>query len=563
MMPLRKIGRTYRHFKRYRQILKVLVKYGFGDVMERLRLNRYVEVGKKIIRLNKKRDTDIKRFSRVERIRMALEELGPTFIKLGQFLSVRPDLVPLELTKELKKLQDSVPALPFAEVKKGVEEEFKTSLETNFSFFDTKPFAAASIAQVHLAKLLDRREVAVKIRRPGIKEIINTDLEIMLHLANIIEKHYPESEFYDPVGIVRELSRSIKKELDFTYESRNIKKFAQNFKDDKIIYVPMVIEKLSTEKVLTLEYVKGIKVSDYDKLESAGLNRKIIARNGATLILKQIFDYGFFHGDPHPGNILILENNVICFLDFGIMGRLSEEMKNNFANMIMGIIQKDTNIIITTIEIICNGDIQDREELREEIDEFIDYYYGISLGEINFGKLLNELIEAVIRHKLKIPSNFFLMEKALITVEGLGKGLDPDFNMVSLLRPFTQKLISKKLSLLQMVEDTLKLIPELSQLLKEMPTETREILQKLKTGKLKVEFEHKGLKPMLSTGDKISNRLSFSIVIAALIIGSSLIVNSKMGPLLWGFPAVGIIGFLAAGVFGLYLIIAILRSGRL
>jgi len=386
----------------------------------------------------------------------------------------------------------------------------------------------------------------------------------MFHLANLMEKYYPESKIYNPVKIVKEFSRTIKKELDFTYEANNIKKFAYNFANDATVYVPKVVDDLCTEKVLTMEYIKGIKVSNYQELKSAGLNRKIIARNGATSILKQVFDYGFFHGDPHPGNIYVLKNNVICFLDFGMMGRLDKQTRENLADLLIAIIRKDTDAIVKTFVSISGEDgYSSNRELREDIEEFIDHYYGLSLKQIKFSKIFTELMEIIIQHKLKLPVSLSLLEKALVTIEGLGRDLDPDFNMVSLARPFAEKLIMKRMSLLRLVEDTLKSSRELYQLLKEIPAETREVLQKIKKGQLRIEFEHKGLNPVMSNIYKTSNKIALSIIVAALIIGSSLIVLSKTKPFLWGFPAIGVIGFLVAGVFGLYIIISILRSEKL
>jgi len=557
---MEKVSKVYRHLERYRQILRVLVKYGLSEMVSRAHLIRYL--GKKGVYAGEKKR--IEELGRVERVRIALEELGPTFIKLGQILSLRPDLVSLELAMELRKLQDNVPAFSFAEAKREVEEELKAPLGRNFSFFDTKPLAAGSIAQTHLAKLLNGEEVIVKVRRPRIKQIIETDLEIMFHLANLMEKYRSESKLYNPVKIVKEFSKIIRKELDFTYEANNIKKFAYNFINDATVYTPRVVDDLCEERVLTMERIKGIKISNYKELETAGLDRKIIARNGANSILKQVFDYGFFHGDPHPGNIYVLRNNVICFLDFGMMGRLDKQTRENLADLFIAIIRKDANAVIKAFTSMSdeNGYLSNKE-LKEDIEEFIDRYYGLSLRQIKFSKVFTELVNITIEHKLKIPASLCLLEKALVTVDGLGRDLDPDFNMVSLARPFAEKLIMRRMSPFLLAGDILKSSRELYQLLKEIPAETREVLQKIKNGKLKIEFEHKGLNPMLSSSYKISNKISLSIIVSALIIGSSLIVLSKTKPFLWGFPAIGVIGFLVAGVFGLYIIISILRSGKL
>ena len=305
MLSIRKIGvigRTYRHLNRYRQILTVLFKYGFGDLLEMLKIDQYIEVGLQMI--SSKRATRVEPLNRPQRLRMAFEELGPTYIKLGQILSTRPDLVPMEYIEELSKLQDKIPAFPFEQVRKAVSAEFGMPPEDLFDSLEEEPFASASIGQVHRAVLKDGEAVAVKFQRPGIQKIIEVDLEIMLHLATLAERHIEELSFHRPVKIVEEFARTLEKEIDYQNEATNMERIARHFLDDPHVYIPKVFRETTTTRVLTTEFIEGIKISDIDSLEAAGLDRTILTARGADLVLKQIFVHGFFHADPHPGNIL-------------------------------------------------------------------------------------------------------------------------------------------------------------------------------------------------------------------------------------------------------------------
>ena len=340
-MQVSKLTRTYHNIKRYRQILTILLRYGFDDVLGRLKIDYYIQLGKKIIPKFKAQEIENK--TTAERLRLALEELGPTFIKLGQMLSVRPDLIPENFIRELQKLQDEVPAFSVEQAKAEVESQLGKPVEQLFSSFDDVPLAAASIAQVHRAEKKDGEQVAVKIQRPNIQSVIESDLNILFDLAELMEMHIPESELYNPVGIIQEFAKTIRRELDFIREGRNIDRFRRNFKDDETVYVAQVYWELTTERVLTMEFIDGIKISELDKLEAAGLDKKIIAFNGGQAILKQVFDHGFFHADPHPGNIFVLPNNVIAPLDFGMMGSLDEELMEIAGNLLTAIFRKDVN----------------------------------------------------------------------------------------------------------------------------------------------------------------------------------------------------------------------------
>ena len=566
MLSIRKIGiigRAYRHLNRYRHILTVLFKYGFGDLVDILKIEQYLEIGLQMI--SRKRREQVEKLSRAERVRMVMEELGPTFVKLGQILSTRPDLISVEFIQELSKLQDNVPSFPYSEARQIIKFELGRPVEDIFQHFEDTPLAAASIGQVHKAQLKDGEEVVVKVQRPGIRKTIEVDLEIMLHLASLMERHLEELQVHRPVRIVQEFARTLGKEIDYTIEASHIERFARQSVDDPTVYVPKVFRDTTTERVLTMEYIDGIKASEIDSIEREGLDRKIITARGADLILRQIFDYGFFHADPHPGNIFVLPDNVICYIDFGMMGSIDRQAREEFADFVYTVvIQHDESMATQMLLKLTEYDEKpDVRVLERDLTDFIGQYFYVPLKDLQMEKLLQQILKMISRHRLQIPQNLFLMMKALATVEGIGLLLDPDFEMIKQTIPFIRRVKMARYHPKRMADDIVRSGVEFVQLMQEIPGETREILEQMKQGKIKMEFEHRGLEPMLSTHDQISNRIAFAIVIAALIIGSALIVLSKTPPFLFGISFIGIIGFLAAAVMGLWLLIAILKKGKL
>ncbi len=565
MLSIRKIGvigRTYRHLNRYRQILAVLFKYGFGDLVDVLKIEQYLEIGLQMI--SRKRREQVDRLTRSERVRMALEELGPTFVKLGQMLSTRPDLIAVEFIEELSKLQDRVPPFSYTEVSQIIESELGGLPENIFEHFEESPLAAASIGQVHRARLKDGEEVVVKVQRPGIRKIIEVDLEIMLHLASLMERHLEEFQLNRPARIVEEFARTLEKEIDYTIEASHIERFSRQFIDDATVYVPKVFRETTTERVLTMEYIEGVKASEIERIEKEGLDRKVITARGADLILKQVFDHGFFHADPHPGNIFVLPGNVICYLDFGMMGSIDRQSREDFADLVHSVVRRDESGAMQALLMLTQYDEEpDTRLLSRDLADFMGQHLYRPLKDLQMEKLLQQLMELISRHRLQAPPDLFLMLKALATVEGVGLSLDPEFHMINQAAPFVKRVKMEQSHPKRVASDILKSGVDLVRLMQEIPGDLRELLRQMKRGKVKMEFEHRGLEPMQKTYDQISNRIAFSIVIAALIVGSALIVLSKTPPFLFGIPVIGIIGFVAAAVMGMWLLIAILRKGRL
>jgi ubiquinone biosynthesis protein len=565
MLSIRKIGvvgRTYRNLNRYRQILTILIKFGFGDLIELLKIDQYIEIGLQLFSKNRRHPNE--KLSRAERVRMAFEELGPTYVKLGQVLSTRPDLIPVEFTKELSKLQDKVPPFSFGAVKTTIEEEFGKPLEELFTFIDKTPFASASIGQVHRAQLEDEEMVAVKVQRPGIKKQIEIDLEIMLHMATLVERNIKEMASYRPVKIVEEFARTLEREIDYTIEAGSIERFARHFLADPNVYIPKVYREMSTERVLTMELVDGIKVSEIDKLETAGLDLKMITDRGADFYLKQVFDLGFFHADPHPGNIFILPENIVCLIDFGMTGSVNLETRENFVDLIDGIIHRqEANVTQVLLKLTQWEEEPSIRQLERDVADFMGQHLYKPLKEIEVGKLLNHLLELASRHFLIIAPDIFLMMKTLTMMEGVAMTLDPDFDMIAKAKPFIKRIKLARFHPGRIADDMLQLGSQLMQFGRQFPRDILEITRLMRQQKLALKMEHKGFETMLATHDRISNRISFSIIIAALIIGSALIVISEIPPLFYGISLIGIILFSTAAIMGIWLLIAILRKGRL
>ena len=565
MFSIRKIGilsRTYRHLNRYRQILGILFKYGFGDIIELLKIEQYIEIGLQMI--SKKRRARLEKLSRAQRARLVLEELGPTYIKLGQMLSTRPDLIPKEFIDELAKLQDEVPPFPFSEAEVIFQKELGQMPQDIFASIDETPFASASIAQVHKACLANGEDIAVKIQRPGIRKTIEVDLEIMLHLATLMERHVEELSLHRPVKIVEEFARSIAKEVDFRTEAANIERFASHFLDDSNIYIPKVFRQVSTSRILSLEFISGVKISSIEDLEASGLDRRLIVTRGANLLLKQIFEHGFFHADPHPGNIFVLPKNVICLLDFGMMGTVDLRTREEFVELLDGIVHRDQpKTTHALLQITTWQEEPDLRALDREVADFLGRHLYRSLAEIELGELLHSFFNLVARHRLQIPPEIFMMMRALSILEGVGRRLDPDFDIIAQAKPFLERVKLARIRPERVKRDLMRFSSDIMSFVQQFPRDLLELGRLLRKKQLAVNLEHQGLDVVISVLHQIINRLSFAVIIAALIIGSAIIVNSEIPPLVFGISLIGILVFISAAVMGFWLLVAIIKKGKL
>jgi ubiquinone biosynthesis protein len=553
----------YADLKRIRKIIRVFAKYGYGSLLSRVNhngnifnrmLGRMRLVGKPV----QPRPTEVS-------IRLVLEELGPTFIKLGQMLSVRPDLIPFSYCDELSKLQDSAAPVDYDQIVTQLESELGHSPDELFREFNHKPIASASLSQVHEAYLHSGERVAVKIQRLNIISTIETDLHLCYMLAKTIARHVERYRILDPVGIVDEFSRSIHRELDFMIEASNINRFNDNFKDVEFIMVPKVFSKYTTSKILTMDFIDGIKVSDIARIDEAQLDKQLLARNGAIAELKMIFEDGFFHADPHPGNIFVLPGNKTLFLDFGMMGRLDDTSRQNLADLLFSFVARNPQRVTRALLKILGADFSkvDLQRLEMDIMDFVDRYYSIPLSKMRIGNMLRESIDIARNNHLKVPANHALLVKSLVMIEYVGNLLDPDLDFVEISRPFIENLISRRYSIPRMAAELKDTLEDLSGLLTSFPGDLHEILDKIKTGKLSFDLEHHGLHEFETEMDRSSNRIAFSVIVASIIVASSLIVQTGMHPKILGLPALGLIGFVLAGLLGLSLAIAIMRRGRL
>ncbi len=444
-MFLGDITQKIQNIDRLRHILQVLAKYGFGYIIDRLKIDQNI-VSKGLIRFGPVKKLDIFGMPVPVRARKVLEELGPTFIKLGQILSTRPDVIPLELCKEFEKLQDDVPSFEYKKVEEVIRNELKNPVDTIFNNFSRTPVAAASLSQVHFAELKTGEKGVVKIQRPDIRKVITTDLKILDGLAKSIEKHIEEGKIYNPVGIVNEFKETILKEIDFNAEATHIVRFQLNFKDSNTVYVPKIFHDLSTGRVLTIERIEGTKITDIESIEKSGLDRKQISVNVADAVLKQIFVDGFFHADPHPGNIFVIEDNKIVFLDYGMIGRIDEATKDQLANILTAIIERDVPEISDAFMAMGIIDEVDIRKLNIGFAELMDSYHGVPLNELRIGPLLVGIVKLVSQYKMKIPPDLFLLAKTMLTIESVSRSLNPEFNMTVQAKPFVENLLKSRYS---------------------------------------------------------------------------------------------------------------------
>ncbi|NKQ39667.1 MAG: AarF/ABC1/UbiB kinase family protein [Methanosarcinales archaeon] len=556
------ISNTYRHIERYYQILSVLFKYGFEDLLDYVAYGHYFKI--KLPEYIKKQEVLSDKYALSVRIRMAFEELGPTFIKMGQVLSTRPDLIPMEYVIEFEKLQDSVTPFSFDTVKDIIESELNAPLNEIFLSFYEVPIASASIGQVHKAVLYNKEKVAVKVQRPDIEDIVEIDLEILLHMATILEKKGEIYKICNPVNIVKEFSTTIRKELNYINEAVFAKRFARQFVNDPYIYVPKIYSDRTTRYILTMEFVSGIKISEIDELELKGYDKKLIAKRGANSIFKQIFINGFFHADPHPGNLLILPKNTICYLDFGMMGRLDKITRDYIIDYVFAIANRDeikaTNAILKLMQYQKEPN---RQELELDILDLIEEYAHKPLKEIDTIRVLNQCIYIGETHGLQLSRDMFMMSKAMITIEQIGKMLDPNFNITEQSALIITSIYKKRISPSYIIKNELKNYNKVINNLKEIPRNIQNVLNDISKGKTKIKFEHIGLNTAMDTLERVSNRISFAIVLSSLIIGSSLIVLSNIPPHFLDIPLIGIIGFIGAGIMGIWLLISILTHGKM
>lgn len=552
-------GRRVEHLRRYRQVIEVLLRQGFGYMIEQLDLADYIPLGRRIFGARRRAEP----VSIGGRIRRTLEELGPTYVKFGQLLSTRADLIPKDILIELERLQNRVSPVAFEAVRQVVESELERPLAEAYATFDPAPIAAASIGQVHRAVLPGGEAVVVKVQRPGVARTIQVDIEVLLQLARIAEERL-RPELFSPVRLAEELGGVIRRELDYTVEGRYAERFRANFAAEPGIHIPQVHWRWTTPRVLTMERISGVKVTDVAALRSMGVDPQEIARRGARAFLKQVLIDGLFQGDPHPGNIFVEPDGRIALVDFGMVGRVDDETIAAVADLFLGIIRRDIDGVAEALgRVGVLSPEADWRALRLDMAELLDRHYGKTLREIDLGTILQDTLELAYRHRLRLPGNVLLLGRALLTMEGVGRTLDPEFNALEIAGPFAAELVRRRFSAAQVAERLVREVRAYGSLLAGLPRRLDDVLARASKNQLEIRFRHEGLEQLIHRFEIASNRIGLGLIVAALIVGSSLVMQTNRGPLFLNFPIVGLAGYAAAGLVGIGLIISIIRSGRI
>jgi ubiquinone biosynthesis protein len=544
-MRISSIPQIYRHGYRSTEILAILSKYGLADWLGRLGLQLRAPDG-----------AAIARYHWETRVRLAMAELGPTFIKLGQVLSMRPDLVGMRLADELKHLQADVPADPPERVHRTIEAELGRSIAELFLEFDDQPLASASIGQVHRAKLKSGEDVVIKVQHTGIERKVEVDLDIVAGLALLAEMS-AEFQNYRPRAVAAEFQRTLKRELNFDRELRHMQQFTSYFAGDPSVHIPRPYPELSTSRILTMEWIDGIKLEQTERLARAGIDLAEVARRGANLYLEMIFTHGFYHADPHPGNVLLLDGNVIGLLDYGMVGRLDERLLEDIGEMLLAVGDLDAEHLTSII--IRVGKVPpelDRVALSVDVNDFISHYANQSLEALDLSGALKEMVELIRRYRISLPAGLALLIKVLITLEGTSRLLNPRFSLVELMQPYRRKLFLRRLSPRRQIRKLQRFYSGVEHLMEMLPQGMIDIFEQVQSGKFDVHLDHRGLEPSV-------NRLVLGMLASALFLGSSWMLSNKVPPQIGDVSLLGAVGALVAIFLGLRLWRAINKSGRL
>lgn len=544
---------------RLQTLAAILVRHGFGDLVRRLGLERALARAGKVVPLG-----HLEEFVALPahvRVRRALEEMGPGFVKLGQVLATRVDLFPPEWIAEFSRLQNAVPPVSFEAIRSEMSESLGATPESAFLWLDPAPLAAASIAQVHRARLHHGREIVVKVRRPGIRPIIEADLRLLQYAARKIEAAFPDLRRFHPVGVVRQFKASLMRELDLAAECRHAERIAASFAGDDRIVVPAVHWPYTSERMNVQDFVDGIPVADLAALEAAGVDRRQVARTGAQAVLKMMLEDGFFHADPHPGNVFVLTDGRIAMIDFGMVGRLSHARRAEVVSLLFGLVEHDpervTEVLLDWTE---QPDI-DEAQLTIDIDAFVDRYHGVPLGRLDLAGMLLEVTALLRSHRLALPADLALLIKVCLTLEGLGRSLDPDFDMARQAQPFLRRAMTRQFGPRAMARRGAHALADTAGLLAGLPRDLRRLLRVVRGGGARLHMELDELREFGHQVAHSANRLAGSMVIAALIVGSSIAMTVEGGPTLLGLPFFGLLGFVGASLAGIWLLWSILRSG--
>lgn len=549
--------RLLRNLRRSREIVTVLLNYGFDDLVDQLGLRRYLRWGRRLL-FWKRIEPEVK-MTRAKRIRLALESLGVTFIKFGQVVSTRPDLVPRDVIRELSKLQEQVPSFPSETAIQIVERDLEGSIDTLFAHFDRAPLAAGSLGQVHRARLHDGTELVVKIKRPDIDRVIQQDLSLMYELAMMIERHFPDAEVFDPVGLVQQFSRTIHREMQFVREARSTDEFYRLFQDDATLYVPKIYWEMTQGDVITMEYIDGYCIDDEEELKNLPIDAHEVAANGARIFMKMTFEFGVFHADPHPGNFRVLPDGSLCLIDYGMVGILEEERRDLLVDLFLNVAKKDSaKMVDLVLKLGHSKRPVDQQLLRADLRDFIGNYYGVPLEQMNIGKMLNDFVNILSIHRIRCPVDIMLLIRALVTLEGVARRIAPHLNIAQEMEPYLYKVSAERYHPRALASRIWSEARTLSKLMHDLPEQIGRTLGKLSDDELKVQLEHQGIDHLTTELDRSGNRLTIGMVMSSLILASSVTILSDDRLVYISIPI-----FMLSSLLGIWLIYGVFRSGRL
>lgn len=549
-----------RDLPRLHEIASVMIRYGWGDLVRVLGISGALEKAGRV--LHWQNTSEISQLDPAVRIRRALEELGPTFVKLGQLLATRVDMFPPQWIDEFEKLHSQVPAVPYEILHPDLVAALKGEPGEVFAEFNPVPMAAASIAQVHRATLKDGTPVVVKIRRPGIEDVIRADLRILEHAAKLLESELPDARRYDPVSIVSQFRRSLMRELDLAKEARNIDQFARHFADDPLVKIPRVYWAFTNDRVNVQEEIVGKAGVSPDMLRASGLDPKLLAARGSDTVLRMVLEHGYFHADPHPGNVLFLPDNRIGMIDFGMVGMLTHPRRNQIVDLLHALAHKDEQDLLQVLLDWSGESVVDEDRLAYDVTELLQSYDDLQLKDVKIGGLLNDITALMRDNNLVLPADLTLLFKTLITLEGLGQQLDPEFHMIDHVTPFVERVIQQRYTPKALMARGSKSVREALDVVANLPRDLQHLLRDIRRGRVKVDLDLKRLDQFGHQLDSASNRLTMGILTASLVVGSSIIMTVEGGPKLFGLPFFGLVGFLIAFFNSLWIIFSIWRSGK-
>ncbi|CAN5322133.1 AarF/ABC1/UbiB kinase family protein [soil metagenome] len=557
-------NQTFRNLGRTREIIQVLIKYGFEDIVTNSTLRNFVPEAGRLTWV--RQDRPVFEYTRWERIRMVAEELGPTFVKLAQILSNRPDLLPEPLIKEFEKLQDKVPPFSYAKAKQIIESDSGKRLDEMFDYFSEKPLASASIGQVHRATLKDGTDVVVKVQRPEVKDTVERDLSILKEAVGRADRYLKRQGLLNAEDVVRAFERSMSKELDYRNEARNIERFRNMYKDYTNFYIPKVYKEYTTERMLVIEYVSGCKITDVAQIKAWGLSPKKVVENGMNIYLTMIFEHGHFHADPHPGNVLVDRSGIINLLDFGMVGRLEKHEKNAFAGIFISMAMQDAKGMASSMrKLAIEDNISDMRAFTNDLSELIEDYSMLDVSESNMAEMTGALQKIMFDYQMKVPGSVFLIFRALAILEGIGKTMYPDFKTYEFIKPYGARILKERLKPENLLDELNQRYHQLSAFFGNLPVEIKSLLQKAERGKLHFEIELQGYGYLLKKMDSIANRMSITLIICALLIGSAITMTVPF-PAQWmseyGMPLVSLGGLTIAGGLFLVLCYTIIRRRK-